>query len=566
MKNKLLFLLPIILIGWLTMAAQWTPDAMMNSQLSNLAGEQVLPKIAVCSDGAYYVAWFSSESGNYNVRLQRLDKDGFPMWEDNGLLVSDHPQMSWLTDWALAVDPDNYALVTFQDIRNTDNNPVGYRVSPSGDMMWGEDGIMLSNLTNFEPSPVVCATEAGNAVFAWPSEAEANMEVHVQKVSPTGELLWGEGLVIAYSGVNVTSPFLLPASDDHVYLVWHEETGPFWAPTRALYVQELDADGNFMWGTDVEVYPPSPGGPVITLQMCRDNSGGIVFSWYGNDQGTHFNCWVQHMDGDGMITMPTGTIVSTSMARNHMYPAPAFVPQTEEIVVYFSEQDLNQNQRGLYAQKFSQQGDRLWTDEGKQLISLSNNDYSLPMSGGVNDQSICIYQAYEFGGVVDSKIQAVMLDIDGNFVWEDEFIDMSTNQSSKLHTVMAPYSFGQWVVAWEDERNDGGDIYAQNIQPDGSLGMVMTSIDALETIDQLSVVVQPNPFISEVSFELSNAEKGDLVLEIFDMTGKSMEIIHRDKQADNLLITINGFDFPSGFYFYSMRINEHEKFGKLVKQ
>ncbi len=565
MKNKLLFLLPIILIGWLTVAAQWSPDAMMNTQLSYLAGEQVLPKIAVCSDGAYYVSWFSSESGNYNVRLQRLEKEGYPLWEDNGLLVSDHPQMSWLTDWDLAVDADNYALVTFQDIRNTDNSPVGYRVSPSGDMMWGEDGIVLSNLANFEPSPVVCATEAGNAVFAWPSEAEANMEVHVQKVSPAGDLLWGEGIVIAYPGVNVTSPYLFPASDDHVYLIWHEETGPFWAPNRALYVQELDADGNFMWATDLEVYPPSPGGPVITLQMCRDNSGGIVFSWYGNDEGTHFNCWVQHMDGDGMLTMPQGNIVSTSMERNHMYPAPAFVPQTEEIVIYFSEQDLNQNQRGLYAQKFDLAGNRQWTDEGKLLIPLGDNDYSLPMANGINSNSICVYQDTEFGSA-NSTIQAVMLDSEGNFVWQDEFIDMSTYQSSKLHTVMAPYSFGQWVVAWEDERSTGRDIYAQNIQPDGTLGVVMTSIETLEKTEQLSVVVQPNPFVNDLSFELSNPEKGDLVLEVFDMTGKSMEIIHRDKQADKLSITIKGLDFPSGFYFYSIRINGQEKFGKLVKQ
>jgi len=565
MKNKLLFLLPIILIGWLTVAAQWSPDAMMNTQLSYLAGEQVLPKIAVCSDGAYYVSWFSSESGNYNVRLQRLEKEGYPLWEDNGLLVSDHPQMSWLTDWDLAVDADNYALVTFQDIRNTDNSPVGYRVSPSGDMMWGEDGIVLSNLANFEPSPVVCATEAGNAVFAWPSEAEANMEVHVQKVSPAGDLLWGEGIVIAYPGVNVTSPYLFPASDDHVYLIWHEETGPFLAPNRALYVQELDADGNFMWATDLEVYPPSPGGPVITLQMCRDNSGGIVFSWYGNDEGTHFNCWVQHMDGDGMLTMPQGNIVSTSMERNHMYPAPAFVPQTEEIVIYFSEQDLNQNQRGLYAQKFDLAGNRQWTDEGKLLIPLGDNDYSLPMANGINSNSICVYQDTEFGSA-NSTIQAVMLDSEGNFVWQDEFIDMSTYQSSKLHTVMAPYSFGQWVVAWEDERSTGRDIYAQNIQPDGTLGVVMTSIETLEKTEQLSVVVQPNPFVNDLSFELSNPEKGDLVLEVFDMTGKSMEIIHRDKQADKLSITIKGLDFPSGFYFYSIRINGQEKFGKLVKQ
>ena len=567
MKKKLLFLLPAIIFCWQFAMAQWSSDPMANTQLSNLTGEQALPKVAVCNDGHSYVAWFSNESGNYNVRLQRLDKDGYPLFNDNGMLISDHPQMSSLTDWGLAVDPDNYALITFQDIRNTDNNPVGYRISPNGEMMWGEDGIIFSNSSNFEPSPVVCATGAGNAVFAWPSFTDTDSEVHLQKISPGGDLLWGEGLVIAYPGVNVTAPYLFPAGDDFVFVVWHEETGPFYSPTRGLYVQKLDADGNFMWETDLEVYAPIASGAVITLQMCRDDSGGIVFSWYGNDSGMHFNCWAHHMDGDGNLTMPTnGVIVSTSMERNHMYPAPAFLPQTQEIVVYFSEQDFNQNQRGLYAQKFDLAGNRQWTDEGKQLIALSDNDYSLPMAGGLNDMAICIYQSYEFGNVVDSKMQAVMLNSDGDYVWPQEFIDLSTNQSSKLHTVMTDYYFGQWVSVWEDLRNGGADIYAQNIQPDGTLGQVMTSINNPATTENLSVTVHPNPFVNEVSFDVSSAKTGEVVIEIFDVTGKSMEFISSEKQNENLSFSFDTSDFHSGFYFYSIRINGHEKFGKLIRQ
>jgi hypothetical protein len=154
-----------------------------------------------------------------------------------------------------------------------------------------------------------------------------------------------------------------------------------------------------------------------------------------------------------------------------MYPAPAYLPETSEIVVFFSEQDLNQNQRGLYAQKFDLSGTRYWTDDGKTLIPLSNNDYSLPAANGFSNKAICVYGAFEFGNVVDAKVQAVMLDTDGNFVWEDEFIDMSIAQSAKLHRVLSPLSNGQWVSAWGDERDGNRDIYVQNIKIDGSLGV-----------------------------------------------------------------------------------------------
>jgi len=178
------------------------------------------------------------------------------------------------------------------------------------------------------------------------------------------------------------------------------------------------------------------------------------------------------MDAEGTVSMPAnGVIASTSTARNHMYPTPAFLPQTQEIVLFFSEQDLDQNMRGMYAQKFDLQGNRLWGDEGKQLIGLSNNDYLLFMSDGKDNTAICIYEAAVFG-TLDAKMQAVMLDDQGDFVWPDHFVDLSNYQSEKLHNVMTTYYMGQWVAVWEDKRNDGGDIFAQNIQPDGTLGVV----------------------------------------------------------------------------------------------
>ncbi len=350
MKTKPIVLLSILVMGWQLLYAQWSADPLSNTQISNSAGEQVLPKAAVCSNGDLYVAWFSNESGNYNVRLQLLDKVGNELWAPNGILISNHEQMTWLTDWDMVVDTANFAVLTFQDIRTGNNNPVAYRISPEGEMMWGDDGITLSNNANFEPSPKVSATDAGNTVFAWQSEASEGSEVHLQKIAADGQTQWGNGITYLSPGIGYTYPYLRPATDDQVFLIWHKQTGPTWAPNRGLYVQLLDTEGNFVWENDLEIYAPVASGPVISLQLASDYNGGIVFAWYYNDAGTHFNCKVQYMDANGDLSLPAnGAFVSTFMGRNHMYPAPAFLPETEEIIVYFSEQDLNQNQRGLYA-------------------------------------------------------------------------------------------------------------------------------------------------------------------------------------------------------------------------
>jgi hypothetical protein len=479
-KMKKIYVISIIslllLISWAPiLLAQWTSNPLENTAISVMTGEQALPKIAIDSNGYAYISWFSTDTGNYNVRLQRLDHDGNAMWAQNGIIVSNQPQDTWITDYDLTVDPSGYAVVTFSDIRTGESNPVGYRVSPDGDEMWGVNGILLANDNNFDPSPKVCVTPAGNSVIAWQSIPDSgNSQVRLQKISPDGDLLWNDGIVLSETGVDYTAPYLQPADGDSVYLIWHKQTGPYYAPSRGLYVQKLDADGNFMWASDVEIYAPVTSSPVVYLQMCRDDSGGIIFAWYRSISLSEFHCYVQHMTADGSVTMPAnGVQASTSTSRLHMYPAPAFLSQTQEIVLFFSEQDLNQVTRGIYAQKFNMQGDRLWTNEGKQLIGLSNNDYLLFSADGKDNQAICIYQAAVFGSMA-AKIQAVMLDDQGDFVWPDHFVDLCSYQSEKLHNVMSHYYMGQWVAVWEDQRTDSGDIYAQNIQLDGSLGVVLS--------------------------------------------------------------------------------------------
>jgi hypothetical protein len=557
MNKKIFTLLLVALLGWQIASAQWNSNAAENTRYTDLTGEQVIPKIAVCTDGFAYIAWFSNHTGNYNVYLQRIDKDGNPQWPNNGILVSDNTQDSWLTDWDMSVDAENCALLVFSDIRTGTLNPFGYRVSPAGEMLWGEDGVALSSSTNFEPTPKVCGTQAGNAVFAWISSGTKS-EVHFQKVSPDGTKLWGDGIFLVSTTIGYNYPFLMPADGDNVYLIYHKETGPFYAPNRGTYVQKLDANGNNVWANEAEIVAPVPMGIVISLQMCPDDAGGIVFAWYRNDVGTHFNCFVQHMDDQGNKTMPAaGVTVSTSMERNHMYPAPAFLDATQEIMIYFSEQDLNQNQRGLYAQKFDLAGNLLWGDEGKMLIPLSNNDYSLPAASGLHDRAICIF---EEGNT--SNVQATMLDSDGNYVWPQQFVNMCTTSSSKIHREMSPYYFGQWFAAWEDDRNGSTNIYAQNIQPDGSLGMVVTGIGENQLTEGFSVSTTPNPFTDKVVFAFDNFDSKKIAVQIFDITGKLLTTNFTNKTS----FTFDADGLKPGMYYYRVSAGDEVFNGKIIKQ
>ena len=79
--KKQLFLLIFILCFSTLIYAQWSDDPAINNAICDLSGEQAIPKVVTSSTGDTYIGWFSNDSGNYDVRLQRLDSQGNELWE-----------------------------------------------------------------------------------------------------------------------------------------------------------------------------------------------------------------------------------------------------------------------------------------------------------------------------------------------------------------------------------------------------------------------------------------------------------------------------------------------------
>ena len=116
--NITLSILVILSLVPLGVNAQWSPDSLQNLGIGVANGDQVIPKIEATSDSGCYISWFDNRNGNYCMYLQRLNSLGEFQWEPNGIVISDHPQQSWLVDYDMTVDQNDNAAIVFSDIRN----------------------------------------------------------------------------------------------------------------------------------------------------------------------------------------------------------------------------------------------------------------------------------------------------------------------------------------------------------------------------------------------------------------------------------------------------------------
>ncbi len=480
---KIFALTLLMMCGFsINLSAQWSSDPAANLQVCDVTGDQALPKIASTSDGGCYIAWFDNRNGSYAVYLQRLDALGNKMWASDGMLISDNPQSSSLVDWDIASDNHNNAILTFTDTRDNDSlHAFAYLVDTTGTMLWGANGIRLSGDGDYQPNPVTCQTSDGNYVFAW-IIANTPQTIALQKISLSGQKLWGADPIIYSSGTseNYTYPEVVPSDNGSVLVVHTGYTGPFYAAVVHIYAQKFDTDGNTVWADPGGVAIQDRGGIPFYVHpsVISDEADGAFVSWYDDwDSNNLFSSFVQHITSTGTVAFPAnGAEVSSNTTMHHIYPAIAYNSGSDQLYCFWLEETSLQDNFAVYGQKFDAAGTKLWNSEGIALTSMTQNAMFQPHALSTDTSVFVIYAQGNQSGL-NQGLYAFMTDADGNFSWNPAIVTMSDPTPQKLHEVSTIWTDDIAKIAWEDTRNDGGGIYAQNINPNGQLGNIAVPVE-----------------------------------------------------------------------------------------
>ena len=453
----------LLLLTTMAALADWPSDPAANLAVADRTGEQVQAKIAPTDDGGCYVSWFDNAAGGYDVYLQHLDAGGNELWGHNGVLIADR-SFSSTEDYGLDVDAAGNAVLAFRDDRSGSTLITAALVAPDGTLTWGSNGVQLSSAGDDVYSPRIAGTSDGGIVVGWFSSAEGTV---LQKIDTSGTPLWHDGVILADTGTAYYTIADLHGSDAGSVIVSWVRWGPMYYNPRNLMTQKLDADGNALWGSSHVVifdadslqfgnYPP----------FITDGGGGAVFSWYGTSP---LQCYAQHVLSDGSLAFgENGVAVSTDTANVRVSPSAAYNATTEETFVFWTEEDSLQSQDGVYGQKLDASGAAQWGGTGKTLVAVSSSERTFIQTLPIDDGALVFFiESPSYGNDV---IYATRVDKDGDFVWIGDLIYACSLVSDKLRLKAALSWGGGALLAWGDGRFDSGDVYMQNINPDGTLG------------------------------------------------------------------------------------------------
>ncbi|MFT4647224.1 MAG: hypothetical protein ACI9X4_000434 [Glaciecola sp.] len=443
--------------------AQWSQDPAVNLPVGDAASDQNQVKLATDPVGNTWVSWFDGIGSGWDVRLQKLDSEGREAFAHNGVNVADRG-FSSTQDYGLDAFQTN-AYLAFRDDRSGSTEITAACISGAGLPTWGPNGVALTSGAGFVAAPKV-AVIWGNVFVAWTE----NSSVKLQKLNLAGVVQWATPLDLTpATGSYIVAD--LQGSGPGVFLSIVHQTGGFTSP-KHLVAQKFDPDGVPLWGaTPIPIFD---GG---SLQFgnypdfTTDANGGAVFSWYSSSPS--LQCLAQRVDSAGTeYWAHNGIACATTAGQLRVAPHVSYDAVGDDVYVAWKELNGSQSQSGVSAQRIDSSGGLLWGASGTALKALGGPDHNLVriIPGGISDGALVLWsESPSFG---NDQLYGAHVDAAGSI--DRAQFDVASTPSGKTRLAVTTNAATYPVIAWSDGRNDGGDILAQSMTPDGALDTMPT--------------------------------------------------------------------------------------------
>jgi len=445
---------------WSFKTEQYVPTAFtklssVNNKITFKNITRSSPKVAMTSTGKTFITWFVLENGNYNMKIQILDKEGHELLRRDGAILSSHKSSSWLTDYSLIVDADDNALVSFIDNRIVENDAVIYKVSDTGEMLWGENGINLTESIE-EPAftPVIKLDSVGNVYV----KVDILPQATIFRLNKNGNKL----LDSTYINNNTLLDFEVGKNGDS-YITYYSGGKLYFDILDTLMISKL---------SEPAVLSTNPGFPYYGpkyVDINIDKHAGAYVVWRCYQSNKNSAKW-QYVDISGVITQDVeGKFISTNDTRKHNYPKMQYSEDNDNLLIVWDE--TLSSTIGLFAQIVDKEGNESFDEAGKIIIDVCDSIAGSDAIVRTGDTLMLFYSTKINGSTSKNNLDVLFL---------TENIDSVTNESWKRYgstitkKVMADicYNDSMVVTIWNENRDDENHYYTQNVFIDGQMGIL----------------------------------------------------------------------------------------------
>jgi hypothetical protein len=349
----------------------------------------------------------------------------------------------------------------------------------AGGAIWEDNGAPVCVDPAAQESPVICSDGAGGAFILWEDkrfDAMTKSDLYAQHFSSTGEKMWEYDVEVSRSLEDQEYQCITADGEGGFYAAWKDcrvDTA------GDIYAVRIDSDGGVHAGwTD--------GGTVVSEDalnythghpcICAVPTGGavIAFEWYRGATGT--DVYAQRMSAGGAALWPANGMAVSGFNLNQQDPVIAWCEGgvlPGPMVAWRDGNPSGGSNDDIYAKKLKisdgTAASAAWNPDGNPVKDDSaGDDHQQQDQRIVADGSggaIVTWETYISAS--GSYVGAQRLNEEGSAQWAGDLVcDAAGDQ---LDPAITTDGAGGAIIAWDDQRTDGGDIYVQRVDSGGTL-------------------------------------------------------------------------------------------------
>ena len=471
-------------------------------------------------------------------------------------IANDQPSPTIISDGAAG------AIVVWVDQRNGTANTDIYaqRVNAAGVPQWTADGVALCAATGNQSNPMITSDGAGGAIVTWYDGRGANYDIYAQRVNAAGTPQWtGDGVALCTAAGSQYFPTIESDGASGAIVTWQD----FRSGTGFdIYAQRVNAAGTPQWSADGVALCTAPYDQQVPT-IASDGAGGAIITWDGGS-GTGYDIFAQRVSAAGVPQWSAGGVALCAAADNQLYPAITSDGVGGAFVSW--EDNRSHSSYDIYAQRVNAAGVPQWTANGVALCTASGYQSSTTIVPDGAGGAIVTWNDARSGV---NHIYARRVTGAGAPQWTADGVALSTAANGQFNPAIAPAGTGGAIVAWDDLRSGTNrDIYAQNINSDGSLGGTVVSVPPLSIAASFALHrVEPNPSVGDLSISFSLSDGTPATLELYDLTGRRIESVSVGSfgpGAHVTSLTPGAPSLPPGVYCVSLKQGSRRAFSKVA--
>lgn len=279
--------------------------------LTNYPGVHQNPKIL--SDGlggAFIVYEDSSSINNFDISAQHINLNGQLDWGISGVSICNSPNKQ--INPRIETDAQGGFFVCWQDFRNGNDYDIFLqRINSLGISFFNQNGIGICQATNVQSNPKIEPDGQGGAIVAWVDKRNTvDYDLYAQRISGTGQMLWpNNGKCVCNFVGNQSAIELKSIGTNGIVFAWKDGRNP----TYSVYVEKLDLNGNSNWAVNGMFI--STG---INPNLAVDNNGGILMTWQ-DSVGISWNVYSTRISATS-VKLWGGNIIVGNAAKSQIGP------------------------------------------------------------------------------------------------------------------------------------------------------------------------------------------------------------------------------------------------------